>query len=132
MLDRNGNPSYRVKSYAYDSKASDTFYIDPPLPKGLNNVKVNAVIYAPNPEYTLDHWGESVDVPDKYIPAIIDYMQARAHDIDTESPMAARNAETHYRRFYNMLGVKYRSEAAHKAGNVEGAVGTGDPRARMA
>ena len=132
VTDRQGRPIYRVKSYGIDQKATDTFYVDPPVPVGMDNVTVQGNVYAPNPEYGLDDWGVSVEIPDKYVPAIIDYMQARAHDIDTESPMAARNAQVHFQRFYNAMGVKYRTEAAHRAGNVNGAVGTGDPRARIA
>lgn len=132
VLDKQGRPVYRVKSYGIDQKATDTFYVDPPVPVGMSDVKVNAVIYAPKVDYSLDEWDEVVDVPDKYIPALIDYMQARAHDIDQESPMAKRNAQDFFRRFYNTMGVKYRAEAAHRAGNINGAVGTGDPRARIA
>jgi len=131
VLDAQGNPVYVVKSYSIDQKSANTFYVDPPVPEGMNPV-VTGQVSSLGAGYNLDMWEEPVAVDNKYIPAIIDYMQARAYEIDMESPLSARNSQIHFQRFYQMLGIKYKAEAAQRAGNIGGVVGSGDPRARIA
>lgn len=131
VLDTQGNPTYTVKSYAIDPKAPATFYVDPPVPEGMENVKVSAQLYGDPPVYSLEKWEVNVAIALKYSAAILDYMMARGFDIDSESPLSRANANSHFQRFYNALGVQYRVESAHRAGNWNGAVGTGDPRARI-
>jgi len=132
VFDRNGNVVYTAKSYAIDQRNPKVFYVDPPVPVGVTTATVNGTTYAEPPQYTELEWGTPVNIESKYLENILDYMQARAHDIDMESPMAKRNAQDFFRRFYQAMGVKYRVESAHRAGNVNGAVGDGDPRARIA
>lgn len=130
VFDSFGTPKYIAKSYAIDPKEPKVFYISPPVPVGLTpTVNINAIV--PPDEATLATWGATVPVDFKYQENILDYMMGRAFDIDTESAMSRSNADKHLSRFYTAMGVKYRVEAAYRAGNYNGNIGDGDPRARL-
>lgn len=129
-FDSFGNPDYRVKSYAIDPKNTSTFYVSPAVPVGLTPV-VRANLIQPPQAYTLTEWDIEVPIEAKYQECILDYMMARAHDIDNESPQAVQNANRLFSKFYNALGVKYKIESAYRAGNYNGQIGEGDPRVRL-
>lgn len=129
-LDRHGRPRYRVVSYSINPRDTKSFTVSPPVPAGLSPV-VRATIVGAIPQYTAQsHFSTPVYIEPKYQAAILDYIVGKAFEIDTESPSSRTNADRHLGRFYTMLGVKYRYEAAYRAGNVNGAVGDGDPRSR--
>lgn len=128
-VDSAGNPIFKIMSYAIDPKAPTNFYISPAVPVGLNP-QVNATCTRPVPKFTLNDIGGEVPIAAKYNNAIKDYMLARAYEVDMESVQGRANSATHYQWFYNAMGVKYRMEAAFRAGNYNGAVGSGDPRSR--
>lgn len=130
-FDNFGNPDYRVKSFAIDPKNTSTYYVSPAVPAGLTPT-VRANVIMPPATYTLDDWDTEVPIEAKYQETIIDYMMARALDIDTESPQSQANANKLFGKFYNALGVKYKVESAYRAGNYNGQIGDGDPRARLA
>jgi 6-phosphogluconate dehydrogenase len=130
VFDANNNPIYKAKSFAIDPKDPKTFYVSPPVPVGLTPT-INVIAIVPPPEYTLADWGVELPFDMKYQENILDYMMGRAFDIDTESAMSRSNADKHLSRFYTAMGVKYRVESAYRAGNYNGSIGDGDPRARI-
>ena len=130
VFDADNNPIYRAKSYAIDPKDPKLFYVSPPVPVGLTPT-INITAIVPPPDYTLADWGVELPFDMKYQENILDYMMGRAFDIDTESAMSRSNADKHLSRFYTAMGVKYRVESAYRAGNYNGNVGDGDPRARI-
>lgn len=130
VFDVLGNPVYAAKSYAIDPKEPKAYYVSPQVPVGLAPT-VKATVSIPPARYTLASWGVDVPVDAKYEQNIMDYMMGRAFDIDTESPMSKTNSDKHLSRFYTAMGVKYRVESAYRAGNYNGSIGEGDPRARL-
>lgn len=130
VFDSFGNPDFTVKSYAIDPKDTKSFYVSPEIPTGIA-INVSATVTKNPVKYVLADVGVTVPVDSKYEENIMDYILGRAYDIDSESAMSRSNADKHLVRFYTAMGIKYRVESAYRAGNYNGAVGDGDPRARL-
>jgi hypothetical protein len=129
VFDASGNPKYKARTYSIDPKETRAFYISPPVPAGLTPVVKATVVTVPT--YTEADWEVEVPIDAKYQSGMIDFIMGRAFDMDIESPMSRSNADKHLGRFYSMLGVKYKYESAFRAGNWNGMVGDGDPRAKV-
>ena len=123
----NGRPSYSVKSYAVDSDNNRLFYVSPPVPAGIA-VSVKATVNTLENKYTLADWDAPVTIQDKFYNNIIDYMMARAYQKDTESQVSQRQAQTLLNLFYQIMGAKYKIDAARNSGYYNGEVGSGDSR----
>ena len=123
-----GNPVYLVRSFSIDKNDSSKFYVDPPVPKGLTPKVVASVTGAPD-NYTLANWDNDIFLASKYKANLIDYMMACAYGLDRESAESRIRSDSLYRRFYDVMGVKYRQESRHNSGYYLGKVGTGDPQA---
>jgi hypothetical protein len=130
MFNALGNPIYKARTYAIDPKEPKAFYVSPPVPTGLTPT-VKATVFTPPTKYTLTNINDDVLVHNKYEQSILDYMLGRAFQIDLESPQGRANANTHLSNFYNLFGMKYKFEAAYRAGNYNGSIGDGDPRAHV-
>lgn len=130
QFDRSGSPVYFVKSFAVDNLDPKTFYVSPPVPSGISPVITATVIGKP-PELTLADWNKPLEMEDKYYNNLIDFMMARAYELDSESANSQGNSQRFMTRFYQAMGVKYKVDSAVKSGFYKGEVGTGDPRARM-
>lgn len=124
----NGEAAYLVRSYAFDKQNSHKFYVDPPVPKGLV-VKVNATVTGDIPQYTLADWDKPLVMESKFNGSLVDYMQACAFGLDMESAQSRANSQQLYRKFYDVMGVKYKMESKYRSGFYLGEVGTGDPQA---
>lgn len=59
---------------------------------------------------------------------LVDYMMAKAFELDQESAQSRTNSQTLFKKFYDVMGVKYKMESKYRSGNYLGAVGP-DPRA---
>lgn len=125
---KNGKPVYAVKSAGVDPTDPKTFYVSPPVPVGLP-VSVIAKVVKNTPVYTLANWDDEIDIDPRYENQIVDFMQARAHELDIESPTAHASSGKFYRQFYQSLGITYKMDSAFGSGFFKGQVGTGDPRA---
>lgn len=127
---KNGTPVYTLKTFAVDSLDPKTFYVSPPVPSGLSPVITATVIGKP-PELTLASWDTPLAMQDKYYNNLIDFMMARAYELDSESAASRANSNMYMSRFYQAMGIKYKVDSAVKSGFFKGEVGTGDPHARM-
>lgn len=127
---KNGAPVYNVKSFAVSGSDIKTFYVSPAVPAGLSP-KVIATLIGEAPELTLADWDTKLEMQDKYYNNLLDFMQARAYELDSESPNSRANSQMYFQRFYSAMGVKYKVDSAVKSGFWKGQVGTGDPRARL-
>lgn len=124
----NGTPKYVVRSYYVNKDNPKTFTVDPPVPIGVS-ASVHVIVQGQTPQYTLADWDSNLAVDSDYINNLLDFMQAKAYEIDTESTSAARKSEELYARFYQVLGVNYKRRAQFTSGYFGGLPGTGDPRA---
>ncbi len=125
---KNGAPVYKIKSFAVSGTDLKTFYVSPAVPYGMSPV-VTATLIGTAPELTLADWDTALAMEDKYYNNLLDFMQARAYELDSESPNSRANSQMYFQRFYTAMGVKYKVDAAIKSGFFKGEVGTGDPRA---
>lgn len=127
---RNGRAVFKLRSVAIDPDNKGVFYVSPPVPAGVAataNVKISG--YAP--QYTLADWDKAPDMPTAYINSLIDFMEARAYQRDTESSVSASKSQRLFSLFYQRMGAKYKVDSAYNSGYFKGEVGTGDPRAAM-
>lgn len=123
-----GVPIYRARTYSVDKGNANQFFVDPPVPKGLAaSLRIN--VTGVGMEYTLADWNKELRISYKYAACLIDYVLACAYGLDMESPQSRARSDTLYRRFYDIMGVKYRQEAKFKSGYYLGDVGTKDPQA---
>ncbi len=127
---KNGSPVYNIKSFAVSGTDLKTFYVSPAVPSGLAP-KVQATLIGEAPELTLESWDTPLAMQDKYYNNLLDFMQARAYELDAESPNSRANSQMYFQRFYAAMGVKYKIDSAVMSGYWKGQVGTGDPRARL-
>lgn len=123
-----GNAVFHIRTYSIDKKNSHKFYVDPPVPKGIE-VKVNATITGAAPQYTLADWDNPVEIESKFAASLVDYMLACAHSLDRESAQSREHSKALYAKFYSVMGVKYKQESRYKSGYYLGEVGIGDPQA---
>ncbi len=126
-----GAPVFNIVSFAIDAKNPKNFYVSPPVPAGLSPV-VEATVNGVPPDYdaTTD-LNLEIDIEPKYTGSLMDYVIGKALEIDQESVTSLRDADRHLGRFYTMLGVKYKYQAAYQAGNWNGKTEGGDPRSRV-
>lgn len=126
---RNGKAVYAVKSAGVDPTDPKTFYVSPPVPQGLA-VSVVAKVTMDTPVLTLADWNKPIPIDYRYINQVVDFMQGKAFELDTESAVAQSASRKFFYQFYNALGVNYKMDSAFGSGFFKGQVGTGDPRAR--
>jgi hypothetical protein len=125
---KNGNPVYNVRSFAVDKQDNSVFYVSPPVPAGI---AVSVEVYAVGQvdDLTLADWDKNVLIASKYYNNLLDFMFARAFELDTESAVSASKSNSMFQRFYQAMGVKYKIDAALRSGFYKGETGTGDLRA---
>lgn len=123
-----GNPVYHARTYSVDKGNASTFYLDPPAPKGME-VKVKINVTGDSLNYGLEDWNKELRVSHKFSAVLIDYILACAYGLDMESPQSRARSDSLYRRFYDIMGVKYRQESKFKSGYYLGELGTKDIQA---
>lgn len=126
--DANGALIYEPKNVAVDENDPSIFYVTPPVPPGYSAQL--AVTYEASPQdYTLADWNAPVNITAKYYNVLLDYMQGRAYQKDTESQVSHTQGKAFMQAAYSVLGVQYRMDSARGSGYYEGRVGDGDNRA---
>lgn len=125
---RNGKLVYNVRSVGIDKTDPKVFYVSPAVPVGMAPV-VSVTAVRDIRTYTLADWDKPLDFDAKYINQIIDFMQARAYELDIEARTSKMDAERFYTHFYRALGINYKMESAFGSGFYKGQTGMGDPRA---
>lgn len=124
---KNGKLDYAIRSFAADNADPSIFYVSPPVPMGAT-VTVEAHVDGLHVEYTLADWNKVVRISDAYYNSLLTYMLALAYKLDTESLVSAQESARLMSLFYQVMGVKYKIDAARNSGYENGNVGTGDPR----
>lgn len=124
----NGTPRYRVLSAAVDDKDPKSYYVSPAVPVGIDATVKLDIIGEATP-LTLANWNDAIDIDTKFLNNLIDFMRARAYQLNTESAVSQTEAQRLYQLFYQVMGVKYKIDASFKSGYYGGNVGDGDPRA---
>ena len=123
-----GKPRYAAKSFAIDENDASIFYVSPPVPAGITAV-VKATYANTEVVVGLQDFDSPLRMADKFYNCLIDYMMARAYQRDTESLVSQQQAQRLFQLFYQVMGTKYKIDAARGSGYYEGQVGTGDSRA---
>lgn len=125
---RGGKAEFRVRAVAVDPDRKGIFYVSPPVPAGLSlRAKINIVGEAP--KYSLADWGKPLDMQNKYLNDLIDFILARAYQRDAESAISSTKSQRLFSIFYQRMGAKYKIDSAYNSGYFKGEMGTGDPRA---
>lgn len=123
----NGDPRYRIISYAINNKTPKQFIVEPPVPDGMTP-KVNAIVGGQAVQYTLENWNDELDVPQKYVSSLMEFVLGSALGLNTESPLSRAESAAHFTRFYSVLGINYKQSSRFKSGYYEGQRGDGDLR----
>lgn len=126
----NGAPVYSVSSYYADTRNARAFYVQPPVPAWAS-ITIQASVNKDAPQYTLADWNTTPDIDSKFYNNLLDFMQARAYGLDSESAVSLSESKKLFSLFYQAMGVKYKIDSAYKSGYYLGQIGEGDPRARV-
>ena len=124
---KNGAPQYWVRSYYVNKDNAKVFTVDPPVPPGIT-AAVHVIVQGQTPQYALSDWDATLQVSSNYTNNMIDFMLAKAYEIDQQSTTAREQSERLFTRFYQVLGVNYNRYAKFKSGYYGGQPGTGEPR----
>lgn len=107
-----------VKHYMYDEADPKSFYV---FPGNDGTGKIEAVVSrVPDPVVPLlqdvediEAYHTSIDMPDIYANAILDYILYRAYSKDAQYAGNLQRAAAHYQQFANSLGIKVQVETAY-------------------
>lgn len=131
---------YEVMSWSRNPVDHSVFYVNPPVPAGSTHT-VQATVAAYPPKHTPDNLDACLGVDCAYDAQVLDWVLARAYEVDIESEYAVRQAAMYRRNFYSALGIEYLQESRFESGNYLGrtedgesarSVGTLPPDTRMA
>lgn len=124
-----GAAQYRVTSFAYDQKNPQVFYVSPPVPDDAAGLEVTATLVAQAPAYVVSDIAANtvVGIDQKYRNALLQWMLAKAYEVDTESVSSRQTKLDNYGAFYKTLGINYKQESLYRSGWYLGQKGQGDP-----
>jgi hypothetical protein len=125
-FDVNGNVIFRVRSYSIDSTDPKTYYVDPPVPAGVQPQVLGTFINYPI-QYSANALNAEVDVAPGVYNLMHDFMLGRAWGIDTESPEGKANSTEAYTRFYQFFNMQYKAQSNFRSGNYMGNTPAGNP-----
>jgi hypothetical protein len=109
----NATASNTADHYIFDTDAPTVFYVYPPQTATPGQIEIN---YSAAPT-DLSALGDTIDLPDIYMNAILDFVLYRAYMKDTEYAGNLNRASSHYNAFYTSLGQKTQAEAATDPNN---------------
>jgi len=114
--------SVDVEFFAFDDILPLAFSVFPPATSAAQVEVVFAEIPAAHAlsESELDPEGEDdtvINVPDVYIPAMVDYVLYRAYGKDTDVAESAARSDRHYAAFERFMGVKTEADLATSPSN---------------
>ena len=109
-------PSAVIKSYTYDEKAPDVFYVNPPA-NGLTQIEVvvsrlPAVLDPAMDDPTFNDANTVTNLKDIYANTLMDWVLYKAYSYESSAVNSAQMANAHMNSFYNSLGVKAKTDAA--------------------
>jgi hypothetical protein len=126
--DADGNVLFNVRSYSIDSTDPKTYYVDPPVPIGVNVQVLASFVHNPW-HYSVQNLNECVDVAPGIFNLAQDYMLGRAYEIDSESAESKSNSIKHFQQFYQFFGLNYKQTSAFQSGNYGGNTAAGNAAA---
>lgn len=113
-----------VREVIYNDKKDPlTFWVNPPA---VANWRIEAVMSA-SPTDVTDPDNGDIDLGDLYAPPMQEWMLYRGYSMNVQAPGYLQRAGGHFGAFFNLLGVKIRSEM-FTAANAPGALVTTDAR----
>lgn len=128
LLYVDGEPYYQVVSFAVLPHDPKSVFVSPAVPAGVTRSVTATVITRPS-KVELANWDDDIVLEDKYQDCLLDFILARAYEVDMESAQSLAKSKDHYQKAYTALGVKYKQESKYRAGFYLGGVGAGDPQA---
>lgn len=113
-----GAVAYRVRSFAYDSRNPNTFYVSPPVPDTTVGLTVTMTVVSQAPQYAVSDMGANtlVAIDPKYRNALLAWMLMRMYAVDTESATSRQTKLDNEGLFWKTLGVNYKQESLYKSG----------------
>mgnify|MGYP007046356717 FL=1 len=103
------NPSTQQELFFNDDRDSKRFYVYPPAKAG--SLLEIVIALEPRHHFIAEAQDKSslMQVNDRYIPSIMNYMLYRAFDKDSDTAGNFSRAQTYLRNAYTSLGVKMRN-----------------------
>jgi hypothetical protein len=101
-------PAAEIKHFVFDKRDPKTFYV---WPRPNGPVQVEAMFQAAPAEVT--SMDDTLDLPDVYANALVDYVLYRAYSKDAEYAGNAQRAVAHYQAFKDALGLMTAVETAY-------------------
>lgn len=124
----NGAPVYKVISYCIREGNPRAFTVEPPVPPGVT-ASVTVSVDGAAPSFKLTDWDSPHNIAPKYINCLMDFILAKAHELNRDSLVSQKLSDDYFRKFYSVMGVNYKQEAKYRSGYYMGQRGNGDPRA---
>ena len=100
-------PGTYVREYVYDPAFQENFYVYPPVTGAWY---VQARVFATPTDLTAS--SDPINLTDQYAPAIIEWLLCRCYSRDAERTPNFGRANRHFANFFQLLGVKIKSEMA--------------------
>lgn len=101
----NMKPADKVYEVMYDERIPHAFYVYPPAQAGIR-IELGYSLM-PDVVTTSD---DDFPLPEKYIPAVIEWMLYQLFAIDSTNPQAKQQAMAHSQQFYTVLQAKTRGD----------------------
>jgi len=113
-----GAGDYRVRSFAYDGRNPNVFYVSPPVPVASAGLSVTLTAVGEAPQYAVSDIGAGtlVAIDPKYRNALLAWMLYRAYEVDTESVSSRQTKLDNEGLFWKTLGVNYKQESLYRSG----------------
>lgn len=121
---------YVVQSWSRNSKDRRTFYVNPPVPKGVTH-RVVATLVANPPKHDKQRLDDCLGIDCAYRAQVVDWVMARALEVDVESERNASMITHHKQAFYTALGVDYLQESRFNSGNWLGRTAQDEPNQQV-
>lgn len=118
---------YRPLSWSRDTTNHRVFYVDPPVPEGAQ-VAVEATVVVKPRRHSPDRLDECVGVDGAYDAQVLDWVLARAYEMDIESDRAVAMAKYYRDNFYKALSGDYVQESRFQSGKYLGRTEEGETR----
>lgn len=113
--------SYNIEQFMFDDLDPTHYYVYPPARSGAKVEIIYSAVPDPHATNSLASVeGDTINLPDAYVPAMIDYILYRAYSKDAGHAANLNRASMHMQAFNNALGVKAQTDAANSPNAVDG------------
>jgi len=115
---------WQLGSYTHDPRAPQRLLVQPPIPDGLKP-KIKVVVQRCPDCFT---WNTDKDkeLPCKYGTAIAEYALYALYNTEQESEYSKARADSHFKRYTDLMGLGYRADSRYGSGYYLGQVGDKD------